>query len=741
MGMRTVNDPYGDPSVLVDTVFGTSYDAVRHVANNIDFVKKVANLFDTSETIVANIHQRYVSAEGQNEFELPVPVVSEAFVTVFVNGKWRSPSVTYTASDTTLLFNQALSQGDVVDAMIVSGETLYVLQSLRDDAEGYANKAREWAETPENTEVEPGQYSARHHSAKASAQRLLAQTARTQSVAAQAAAEQAADKAATSAAAAAAAAALYDGPQIESVADIATDTVLTYTASQPGTVVAGDTVTIRREGVTYEVALSGATNHDEVTAGGVKLYRLRPKRFILTYTQSNGVNKEIGGTWDGPMPSNLWVWNGGNWNGDIVPPVGNVFVPAADRNPQVPVAYAAEFALSRPDEDWYLIIVARGGTGVRALVGHRYLWSTATSGAVVSGDVRFNAGQTEIAYSETDLHGYLRFLGNTNLGTSTFYAARLETTLDGGARWIEFMCTGPHTDAGNYRTQPIIVTGSSGWGSVAENEDVQIYPTQPRMRNVLNDTLTAAFSAAKVTGSDRKIDRLILWPTEADITYYDAYERVDFELILSLMSQWLTPKTKILMTLPWPYGTGIEVARNEWWKAIKKIAARDPGVRTVVSLSTSGAANWGDDNNIHATGHEAVGRYMRMAEEGGGTLLQTVDSGSYMPAYVGVANVESITPFEARWVRIGDVVTVSGRMQVDPVANTTATSVRIPLPVASDVLTVAFLDGSAISINVADHVAFIEGDTANDAAIMSFTSRISTPVTWNFSFSYRFRPI
>ena len=128
MGMRTVNDPYGDPSVLVDTVFGTSYDAVRHVANNIDFVKKVANLFDTSDTIVANIHQRYVSAEGQNEFELPVPVVSEAFVTVFVNGKWRSPSVTYTASDTTLLFNQALSQGDVVDAMIVSGETLNVLQ-------------------------------------------------------------------------------------------------------------------------------------------------------------------------------------------------------------------------------------------------------------------------------------------------------------------------------------------------------------------------------------------------------------------------------------------------------------------------------------------------------------------------------------------------------------------------------------------------------------------------------------
>ena len=91
MGMRTVNDPYGNPSVLVDTVLRTSYDAVLSVANNIDYVKKVSNLFDTSDTIVSNLHQRYISAEGQSEFVLPVSVVSEALVTVFVNGKWKSP--------------------------------------------------------------------------------------------------------------------------------------------------------------------------------------------------------------------------------------------------------------------------------------------------------------------------------------------------------------------------------------------------------------------------------------------------------------------------------------------------------------------------------------------------------------------------------------------------------------------------------------------------------------------------
>lgn len=262
MGMRTVNDPYGDPSVLVDTVFGTSYDAVRHVANNIDFVKKVANLFDTSEAIVANIHQRYVSTEGQNEFELPVTVVSEAFVTVFVNGKWRSPSVTYTAYGTTLLFNQALDEGDVVDAMIVSGETLYVLEQLKEEAEQYENRAREWAEAPEDTEVEPGQYSARHHSAKASAQRVLAEQAVVNATDAASAADTSAGAAADAANAAEAAADAAAKSLVDNLAALLANNAPSYPV---GTIFA-----TRAEGMAFEVP-SVPEPSDLTTAGGVRL--------------------------------------------------------------------------------------------------------------------------------------------------------------------------------------------------------------------------------------------------------------------------------------------------------------------------------------------------------------------------------------------------------------------------------------------------------------------------------------
>lgn len=285
MGMRTVNDPYGDPSVLVDTVFGTSYDAVRDVANNIDYVKKVANLFDTSDTIISNIHQRYVSAEGQSEFVLPVTVVSEAFVTVFVNGKWKSPTTTYTAYDTTLFFNQALNAGDVVDAMIVSSETFDVIQGLRDDAEASADRAQAWAETPEDTEVEPGQYSAKHYSAKANAQRVLAQTARTEAIAAQMAAEAAetgALGAATDAGNAATAAATSE-TEAEAAASAAATSAAAAAAAQntypdlptllaeTATIPVGTKILSRDEQYSYEVVASGG---HRTTAGGDHLLQV-----------------------------------------------------------------------------------------------------------------------------------------------------------------------------------------------------------------------------------------------------------------------------------------------------------------------------------------------------------------------------------------------------------------------------------------------------------------------------------
>lgn len=64
-----------------------------------------------------------------------------------------------------------------------------------------------------------------------------------------------------------------DGPRADDVPSLLADTVLSYTAGVGKTVVAvGSYILTRKEGISYQVAASGASDHDLTTAGGVKLY-------------------------------------------------------------------------------------------------------------------------------------------------------------------------------------------------------------------------------------------------------------------------------------------------------------------------------------------------------------------------------------------------------------------------------------------------------------------------------------
>lgn len=69
----------------------------------------------------------------------------------------------------------------------------------------------------------------------------------------------------------AAEAALYEGVWLNDVTSIVNDTSLTYTTGQAGSVSVGDYVRTRKEGFSYQVVASTATDHHLTTAGGVKL--------------------------------------------------------------------------------------------------------------------------------------------------------------------------------------------------------------------------------------------------------------------------------------------------------------------------------------------------------------------------------------------------------------------------------------------------------------------------------------
>ena len=60
----------------------------------------------------------------------------------------------------------------------------------------------------------------------------------------------------------------------------------------------------------------------------------------------------------------------------------------------------------------------------------------------------------------------------------------------------------------------------------------------------------------------------------------------------------------------------------------------------------------------------------------------TLASGVYTPTMAGVANIDSLTAYTAFWTRVGNIVTVSGRVDVDPTSANTTTNFTISYPIS-----------------------------------------------------------
>lgn len=114
-----------------------------------------------------------------------------------------------------------------------------------------------------------------------------------------------------------------------------------------------------------------------------------------------------------------------------------------------------------------------------------------------------------------------------------------------------------------------------------------------------------------------------------------------------------------------------------------------------------------------------------------------VTSGVYTPSLTNATNVAASTANECQWMRIGNVVTVSGAVNIDPTA-TGAVILGISLPVASNFANSNELAGVGAD-SVGDWPARISADTANDRASLVYMaiSTISNP--WWFTFTYQIK--
>lgn len=117
-----------------------------------------------------------------------------------------------------------------------------------------------------------------------------------------------------------------------------------------------------------------------------------------------------------------------------------------------------------------------------------------------------------------------------------------------------------------------------------------------------------------------------------------------------------------------------------------------------------------------------------------------VTSGTYTPTLTGVANLDASTAYQCQYLRVGNVVSVSGRVDLDPTLTATSTQLGITLPFSSNIVAVGDCAGTAFASGVAAQGAAILGDVTNNRAQLQYVSSDVTNQAMYFSFLYKILP-
>lgn len=114
---------------------------------------------------------------------------------------------------------------------------------------------------------------------------------------------------------------------------------------------------------------------------------------------------------------------------------------------------------------------------------------------------------------------------------------------------------------------------------------------------------------------------------------------------------------------------------------------------------------------------------------------QTATSGTYTPTLTNVTNVGASTAYQCQYFQVNNVVTVTGKVDIDPTAGGLA-QLGISLPVASNLGAAEDCAGVAFASGIAGQGAAILGDATNNRAEMNFIAVDTTNQPMYFSFSY-----
>lgn len=119
--------------------------------------------------------------------------------------------------------------------------------------------------------------------------------------------------------------------------------------------------------------------------------------------------------------------------------------------------------------------------------------------------------------------------------------------------------------------------------------------------------------------------------------------------------------------------------------------------------------------------------------------VPTLGSGTYSPTLTNATNLSAATLLRAQWLRVGDIVTVSGAATADAVsAANTITVLGVSLPVASSFTNSGDCAGAGqFSQGTSSAACGVQADAANNRASVVWASPSTAIGGLTFTFTYR----
>lgn len=131
-----------------------------------------------------------------------------------------------------------------------------------------------------------------------------------------------------------------------------------------------------------------------------------------------------------------------------------------------------------------------------------------------------------------------------------------------------------------------------------------------------------------------------------------------------------------------------------------------------------------------------VGGALGAVTKAQGQAMLDIASGTYTPTLTNETNIDASTAFACQWMRVGNVVTVSGKVQIDATTVAVLTQLGLSLPVASAFTASEQCSGTGTSSDDPAEAVGVLADTVNDRARLEWICGFTANRTFHFIFMY-----